>query len=292
MVQCLRRVRRAKSVILLQTADVLSYPWVLLAVYCACFDRIPLLCVLVEDAGYDFGQGRAYLEHLEQNLGDVTRARLTDMLTKMEIPADLSNLQQVLLATVPNIISVVYSSDGTTNELIATVHDIRDKQTLLQSRIKRQPTRRLSLSKSIEGSTMRSTTSRGSVDETIITPSKVRQKGNRRSVFRDTDRQTTRQTTRRQTTRPPDGATTAAATTNEAPSTQASPGLRTAAAAEVATSNVSVPGNPLSRQPSGPLPREQWRALPPGRPLSRDPSGPLPRQQWRAPPPGKPPKID
>jgi hypothetical protein len=124
-------------VILLQTTNVLSHPWVLLAAYCACLDNIPLLCVVVEDAGYDFGQARAHLEHLDQNLDSVAREQLKRTLSSLQLPNDLGQMKQLLVTTIPNIISVVYDPEGTTNELIATVHDIRDKQTLLLSRTRR-----------------------------------------------------------------------------------------------------------------------------------------------------------
>jgi len=160
MVSCLKRLRKSRCVMLLQTADVLSHPWALLATYTACVDQIPLLCVVVEDAGYDFGEARAYLEHLEEHLNDEARDQMMQILTLMELPPDLDRLKKVLVLTIPNIISVVYAPDGTTNGLIATVHDILDKRTLLRSRIKREHTR--CLSKMLSASSTNLNASKGS----------------------------------------------------------------------------------------------------------------------------------
>ena len=55
-------MRRASCLLLIQTAGVLSQPWALLALYAAArTGNLPIVCVHVENSGYDFEQARSHL---------------------------------------------------------------------------------------------------------------------------------------------------------------------------------------------------------------------------------------
>ena len=78
----LERVARAEFVLLLQTRDVLLRPWTLLALYRAYAAGVPIICVLVEGAGYDFGAARQHLLRLEDSLD---AAALGEMATALAV---------------------------------------------------------------------------------------------------------------------------------------------------------------------------------------------------------------
>ena len=78
----LELVARAEFVLLLQTREVLLQPWTLLALYRAYAAGVPIICVLVEGAGYDFGAARQHLLRLEDSLD---AAALGEMATALAV---------------------------------------------------------------------------------------------------------------------------------------------------------------------------------------------------------------
>lgn len=136
MVACLNLVAQAKYVILLQTKEVLSETWALLATYRASLAGVPLVCVAVEGGGYAFHEARGQLQALDSgaHLSAEALTMLQHVLTRFSPPSDVRSLQERLATLVPAIISVVYHPQGTSNEGAATVHDIQDKRALLQDR--------------------------------------------------------------------------------------------------------------------------------------------------------------
>jgi len=126
-------VALSQYVLLLQTRGVLSQPWALLAAYRVALVGLPMACVVVNGGGYDFGGAKEHLEHLSERLDAASLEQLTTALSQLSPPRTVTELQKALGALIPHIISVVYNPTGSDNELAATVHDIRDKQSLLQS---------------------------------------------------------------------------------------------------------------------------------------------------------------
>jgi hypothetical protein len=79
-------VTSSPYVLLLQTASVLSQPWALLAAYWAALARLPIICVVVNDSGYDFGGAKEHLEHLSERLDAASLQQLTAVLSQLAQP--------------------------------------------------------------------------------------------------------------------------------------------------------------------------------------------------------------
>jgi hypothetical protein len=129
---CLECVAQCTSVLLLQTKAVLTQPWALLAVYNAALARVPVVCVVVNESGYDFGGAKMHLEHLSERLGAPALEQISREMSRWDPPRDVEALQSKLSDLVPVIISVAYNPNGTDHELTATVRDVEDKQRILQ----------------------------------------------------------------------------------------------------------------------------------------------------------------
>jgi len=132
MEKCLSRVAQSTCVVLLQTRSVLQQPWALLAVFHATLANVPVVCVVVTESGYDFRDAKLHLEHLREHLDAPVLEQISGELSRWEPPKDAEELQSTLARLIPQIISVSYHADGSRNELIATIRDVEDKQSLLQ----------------------------------------------------------------------------------------------------------------------------------------------------------------
>jgi len=134
MDKCLVRVAQSTHVVLLQTRSVLEQPWALLSVFCATLAHVPVVCVVVAESAYDFGDAKLHLEHLNERLGAPALEQISGELSRWDPPQDIEVLQSKLASLIPQIISVVYNPNGTRNELTATIRDVEDKVGLLQGR--------------------------------------------------------------------------------------------------------------------------------------------------------------
>jgi hypothetical protein len=132
--KCLERVAQCASVLLLQTRSVLTQPWALLAVYRAALANVSVVCVVVDEGGYDFGGAKLHLEHLSERLDAPALEQISHELSQWDPPTDVEALQSKLASLVPQIISVAYNPKGTDHALMATIRDVEDKQRLLQVR--------------------------------------------------------------------------------------------------------------------------------------------------------------
>jgi len=128
---CLECVAQCTSVLLLQTHSVLTQPWALLAVYRAALANVSVVCVVVDESGYDFGRATLHLEHLCERLGACAFEQISCELSLWDPPKDMEALQSELACLIPKTISVTYNPNGTEHELMATVRDVEDKQRLL-----------------------------------------------------------------------------------------------------------------------------------------------------------------
>jgi hypothetical protein len=138
MEECLEQVARSTYVILLQTRSVLAHPWPLLATYHAARADVPIVCVMVQESGYDFEKAEYQLSHLEEVCSPVAFKQLSEVLLTWSPPRNVAALQHRLFKIIPQTISVVYNPTGTHNELAATVHDINDKSSQLLVRNRRR----------------------------------------------------------------------------------------------------------------------------------------------------------
>ena len=134
MAPCLERVAQF---VLLQTGGVLDEPWTLLALYRAHLCGVPLCCVLVEGADYDFRAAWQHLSGLESRLAASALEEMRAVLASLTPPADVAMLQSALAPLLPSLISVSFHPDGAESELAATVRDVRDKLESARSAIRR-----------------------------------------------------------------------------------------------------------------------------------------------------------
>ena len=124
-------LRNSEALLLVQTANVLYRPWVLLEIFCALLLRIPVIPVCIEGGGYDFQRAKTFLA--SDDLGAAldaanpgASAAITAELAKRG--HTIAELQRVLAKTVPNVISVFLAPAGTENHLNAVMQDLMDKK--------------------------------------------------------------------------------------------------------------------------------------------------------------------
>jgi hypothetical protein len=134
----LERVASSGYVILLQTETVLMHPWPLLATYHAALAGVPITCVVVAESGYDFKSVELHFKHLDERLDAASLEQMSDVLSRWMPPRTVAGLQSKLYGLVPQIISVVYDSSGTSNQFVATIRDIHDKQSMMQENHRRR----------------------------------------------------------------------------------------------------------------------------------------------------------
>ena len=120
-----RGVRNSDALVLLLTEHVLARPWVLLEVYEALRIGKPIVPVLCEGRGYDFGAAEAhmrdlagYLERTNPGSAATLRSELADR------GLQFSRLQAALVTSLPQIIAVKFKPDGSERQLEATTKDV------------------------------------------------------------------------------------------------------------------------------------------------------------------------
>ena len=122
----------SRTLLLVQTAGVLTVPSVLLECYAAVTRGLPLVCVrlISEDVdAYDFDDARALLDDLPNEL---PRRAGAEALAALEagaarLGADVPTVAATLAATLPQLISCELDPAGTDNQVNAALRDIVDR---------------------------------------------------------------------------------------------------------------------------------------------------------------------
>jgi hypothetical protein len=135
---CFERIARSSCAILVQTRSVLMHPWPLLATYYAALAEVPLICVVVDEGGYDFGRVEHHLGHLNERLDAAALEQMSSVMSGWTPKRTVAELQSKLFNFIPQIISVTYNPSGTRNKFAATISDINDKQGMMRSRFRRR----------------------------------------------------------------------------------------------------------------------------------------------------------
>ena len=122
---------RSRTLLLVQTAGVLSVPSVLLECYDAVTRGLPLVCVrlISEDVdAYDFDDARALLDDLPNELPVRASAEALAELAEgaAALGVDVHAVQMALAASLPQLISCDFNSSGTDNQVNAALRDIAD----------------------------------------------------------------------------------------------------------------------------------------------------------------------
>lgn len=115
----------SSALLLVQTANVLSRPWTLLQVYEALSLGIPVVCVYVEGAGYDFTQAQATLNQLSLAL-DRALPNGYHACRALLHTRNLSfrAMQRKLQTTIPFLVSVKYLPNATFNRTQSSFTEI------------------------------------------------------------------------------------------------------------------------------------------------------------------------
>lgn len=125
------------TLLFVQTSGVLTRPWCLLEVYTALRNNVPVLPLVIEGSGYDFGQARDFLENLEPRLEAANPgafAQLSGLIADGAVPipegtraASVADLQETLSKAIPFLISGCFQPLGSEHQLSAAVQDIVSK---------------------------------------------------------------------------------------------------------------------------------------------------------------------
>lgn len=131
-------VRHSEALLLVQTRSVLSRPFVLLEVYTALKLGLPIVTLRIDAAdhpgvGYDYEDAKAFLASLRDRLANEHPGapELMDRFFE-EHGGSFAELQSDLLHKLPNMISIAWSPDGTSNHWQAVVEDVVHKVALQQ----------------------------------------------------------------------------------------------------------------------------------------------------------------
>lgn len=126
-------IRRSRALVLVQTRSVLTRPFVLLEIYMALKLRLPIVPVTITEEGhlgdgYAFEAAKKFLATLEEQLAATNPGAIELMVDFLNTQGDsIANLQRMLSQTLPNIISIPLTPEGTPNHWLAVVQDILDK---------------------------------------------------------------------------------------------------------------------------------------------------------------------
>lgn len=131
-------VKRSKALVLLQIKSALTRPSVLLEVYTAFKLGIPVVTVTIEGedhpgSGYDHELSKDFLGSLHEMLEVANPGSVAVMKEFLNGFGDtFENLENRLYLTIPNVISISWTPDGSVNHWTAVVEDIVDKVSLQQ----------------------------------------------------------------------------------------------------------------------------------------------------------------
>jgi hypothetical protein len=109
--------------VLLQTAKVLERPWVILELYTAITNGVPIVALNIQNAfPYDFAQAVDFLENLEQRLEAANPGALKLLKDNDVDPEDAAYR---LSNTIPNVISISFDPKASNNAIKASLLDLK-----------------------------------------------------------------------------------------------------------------------------------------------------------------------
>ena len=117
----LEHVKASEVLVLLQSGEVLTRPWVLLELYTAVTNDVPIVALHVADRNYDFHSALDLLEHLDTEL-DRRNPGAAEML--LDFGVDILDVAYRLSETLPNIISGSFNPYASRLGIQAAVMDL------------------------------------------------------------------------------------------------------------------------------------------------------------------------
>ena len=121
----LDHVKDSEVLVLLQTKEVLTRPWVILELYTAITNQVPVVSLNVMNAfPYDYGDAEELLTFLDEDL-DRVNPGAADLLRKQGV--DLVDVAFRLADALPAIISTEFNPNGSTRQIEAALGDLADQ---------------------------------------------------------------------------------------------------------------------------------------------------------------------
>ncbi len=118
----LDHVKHTKTLVLLQTKSVLTRPWVLVELYTAIINRVPIVALNIRNSyEYEYARAVSYLMHMDEEI-ELANPGAAQLLVDMGIdPVDVAwRLSDCL----PNIISIDLSPNGSERQIRASLEDL------------------------------------------------------------------------------------------------------------------------------------------------------------------------
>ena len=121
----LKHVTDSEVLVLLQTKGVLTRPWVIIELYTALTNQVPVVALNVMNANpYEYSDAAELLRHLDMDL-DGMNPGATDMLRKHGVdPVDAAFR---LADALPALISTNFDPNGSTRQIEAALGDLADQ---------------------------------------------------------------------------------------------------------------------------------------------------------------------
>jgi hypothetical protein len=118
----LDHVKRSKSLILLQSKKVLERPWVIMELYTAIRNAVPIVALTIQNSyRYDYAAAADFLYNFDKDI-DIANPGAAKLLVDHGVdPVDCAYL---LSETLPNIISVDFNPNGSARQIQASLADL------------------------------------------------------------------------------------------------------------------------------------------------------------------------
>ena len=121
----LEHVKDTDVLVLLQTKGVLTRPWVILELYTAITNDVPIVALNVQNASpYDYGNAMEFLLHFDEEI-DIANPGAAELL--IENGVDPEDVAYLLSDALPNIISTDFNPNGSSRQIRASLEDLADQ---------------------------------------------------------------------------------------------------------------------------------------------------------------------
>jgi Mrp family chromosome partitioning ATPase len=124
----LDHVKDTEVLVLLQSKGVLTRPWVILELYTALTNKVPIVALNVANAfPYDYSAAMEFLVHFDEEI-DIANPGAAELLVENGVdPVDVAFL---LSDALPNIISTDFNPNGSSRQIQASLEDLADQMRL------------------------------------------------------------------------------------------------------------------------------------------------------------------
>ena len=120
----LEHVKHSDVLVLLQSKGVLTRPWVILELFTAITNHVPVVALNVHNASpYDYGKAMDFLLHFDEEI-DIANPGAAELL--LEQGVDPVDVAFILSDALPNIISTDFNPNGSSRQIQASLEDLAE----------------------------------------------------------------------------------------------------------------------------------------------------------------------